>query len=51
MKKLLRIGEASQILRVSVSILRRWEKEGKLKPIRRSKSNSNRWKRNERAKR
>jgi len=34
MKKLLRIGEASQILGVSVSTLRRWEKEGKLKPIR-----------------
>ncbi len=34
MKKLLRIGETSQILGVSVSTLRRWEKEGKLKPIR-----------------
>lgn len=34
MKKLLRIREASQILGVSVSTLRRWEKEGKLKPIR-----------------
>jgi len=34
MRKLLRIREASQILGVSVSTLRRWEKEGKLKPIR-----------------
>jgi excisionase family DNA binding protein len=34
MKRLLRIGEASQVLGVSVSTLRRWEREGKLKPIR-----------------
>ncbi|PMP93587.1 MAG: IS607 family transposase [Thermodesulfobacterium geofontis] len=34
MSKLLRIGEASKILGVSVSTLRRWEKEGKIKPYR-----------------
>ncbi|MGC9100843.1 MAG: IS607 family transposase [Caldisericum sp.] len=34
MSKLLRIGEASRILGVSVSTLRRWEKEGKIKPYR-----------------
>jgi len=34
MDRLLRIGEASRILGVSVSTLRRWEKEGKIKPYR-----------------
>jgi len=34
MKRLLRIGEASQVLGVSVSTLRRWEKEGRLVPVR-----------------
>ncbi len=34
MDRLLRIGEASRIVGVSVSTLRRWEKEGKIKPYR-----------------
>ncbi len=34
MDRLLRIGEASRILGVSISTLRRWEREGKLKPYR-----------------
>ena len=34
MEKMYRIGDAARILGVSVSTLRRWDKEGKLKPIR-----------------
>ncbi|ADO45274.1 DNA binding domain protein, excisionase family [Hydrogenobacter thermophilus TK-6] len=34
MNRRLRIGEASRVLGVSVSTLRRWEREGKLKPYR-----------------
>ncbi|MGC8979780.1 helix-turn-helix domain-containing protein, partial [Caldisericum sp.] len=32
--KLLRISEASKVLGVSTSTLRRWEREGKIKPYR-----------------
>jgi len=34
MEKLYRIGEAAKFLGVSTSTLRRWDREGKLKPIR-----------------
>jgi len=34
MSRLYRIGDAARILGVSVQTLRRWDKEGKLKPIR-----------------
>ena len=34
MSKLYRIGDAAKILGVSVQTLRRWDKEGKLKPVR-----------------
>ena len=34
MDRLLRIGEASKVLGVSITTLRRWEKEGKIKPYR-----------------
>ncbi|MGC8853277.1 MAG: IS607 family transposase, partial [Hydrogenobacter sp.] len=34
MNKLLRISEASKVLGVSTSTLRRWEREGKIKPYR-----------------
>ena len=40
MDRLLRIGEASKILGVSISTLRRWEKEGKIKPYRIGKERS-----------
>ena len=32
MKRLITIGEASNILGVSISTLRRWDKDGRLKP-------------------
>jgi predicted site-specific integrase-resolvase len=32
MNRLVKVGEASEILGVSISTLRRWDKEGKLKP-------------------
>ena len=34
MDRLLRIGEASKVLGVSITTLRRWEKEGKIEPYR-----------------
>jgi len=34
MSRLYRIGDAARILGVSVQTLRRWDKEGKLKPVR-----------------
>ena len=34
MSKLYRIGDAAKILGVSVQTLRRWDEEGKLKPVR-----------------
>ena len=37
MSRLYRIGDAARILGVSVQTLRRWDKEGKLKPIRAGK--------------
>jgi excisionase family DNA binding protein len=43
MNKLLSIKEASKLLRVSESTLRRWEKEKKLIPDERTKGNQRRY--------
>ena len=44
MNKLLSIKEASELLNVTTSTLRRWEKEGKLIPDERTKGNQRRYK-------
>ncbi len=44
MKRLVSIGEASRILGVSISTLRRWEKEGKIKPDTRTRGGQRRYK-------
>lgn len=44
MNKLLIINEAAEILRVSTSTLRRWEREGKLIPDERTRGNQRRCK-------
>ena len=43
MDKLLTIGEASKLLGISVSSLRRWEREGRLKADERTKGNQRRY--------
>ena len=48
MNKLLSIKEASEFLGVSVSTLRRWEKEKKLIPDERIKGNQRRYKKGRR---
>jgi len=44
MDKLLSIKEASELLNVTTSTLRRWEREGKLIPDERTKGNQRRYK-------
>jgi len=44
MKRLVSIGEASRVLGVSISTLRRWEKEGRIKPDARTRGGQRRYK-------